>query len=218
MAPRTLVNPFYARVVYLTKYVKCFGSHTHKRIELSSAIQPSNWSWLNVRDKIITLPGRLGFPEGKQLNFLKISVDLNTGKIHDQIRGRELDEADHNQSFLIRTLYYILESYAKCQTVPLTGKPIAYRSLRGARFGDFYIIGAREKLLALLARGDTKLKEAVTLLEGKEVDFAYGDYAFKVDALPLIPITLVLTTGDDEFPADARIFYNESISNYLDFE
>jgi len=181
-------------------------------------MQHGNWSWLNVQDRITTLPGRLGFPEGKQLDFLKISVDLNNGKIHDQLKGMELDETDHNQGFLIRTLYYILESYAKCLSVPLTGKPIAYRGLRGARFGDFYIIGACEKLLTLFARGDAKLREAVRLLEGKEVSFAYGDYAFKVDALPLIPITFVLTAGDDEFPADARIFYDESIVNYLDFE
>ena len=37
-------------------------------------------------------------------------------------------------------------------------------------------------------------------------------------ALPLIPLTFVLSSSDDEFPVDARIFFDENIESYLDVE
>jgi hypothetical protein len=180
--------------------------------------QAGNWSWINVRDQICSLAGKLGFPEGEHLDFLKIRVDLNNGKLLDLLKNRELDASDHHQGFLIRTAYYILVGYAKARSVQLTGKLIAYRTLRGARFGDFSNIEAREKLLTQFTGGDARLREAVSLIGGLGVDFPYGDYAFKINALPLIPLTFVLSSGDDEFPVDAKIFYDENIGGYLDVE
>jgi hypothetical protein len=37
-------------------------------------------------------------------------------------------------------------------------------------------------------------------------------------ALPLIPLTIVLYAGDQEFPGDARIFYDTSIKDVFDAE
>jgi hypothetical protein len=187
-------------------------------IELFSMSQSGNWSWINVRDQICKLAGKLGFPEGEHLDFLKIRVDLNDGKLLDLLNNRELDAGDHHQGFLIKTAYYILFGYAQAKSVQLTGRLIAYRNLRGARFGDFSNIGAREKLLTLFAGGDTRLREAARLLGGYGVDFPYGDYTFKINALPFIPLTFVLSSSDDEFPVDARIFFDENIESYLDVE
>jgi len=180
--------------------------------------QSGNWSWINVRDQICKLAGKLGFPEGEHLDFLKIRVDLNDGKLLDLLNNRELDAGDHHQGFLIKTAYYILVGYAQAKSVQLTGRLIAYRNLRGAIFGDFSNIGAREKLLTLFAGGDTRLREAARLLGGYGVDFPYGDYTFKINALPFIPLTFVLSSSDDEFPVDARIFFDENIESYLDVE
>ncbi len=180
--------------------------------------QSGNWSWINVRDQIRSLAGKMGFPAGEHLEFMKIRVDLNNGKLLDLLKNRELDIDDHHQGFLIRTAYYILVGYAKARSVQLTRRLIAYRNLRGAGFGDFSNIGAREKLLTLFAGGDARLREAARLIGGLEVDFPYGDCAFRINALPLIPLTFVLSSGDDEFPVDARIFYDENIESYLDVE
>jgi hypothetical protein len=200
------------------QYAKCFRMLIWNLIELSSMSEPGNWSWNNVRDQIRTLAGKLGFPEGEHLDFLKIRVNLNDGKLLDLLKSRELDASDHHQGFMIKTAYYILVGYVEAQSVELTGRLIAYRNLRGARFGDFSNIGAREKLLTLYAGGDTRLREAARLLGGLEVEFPYGDYAFKINTLPLIPLTFVLSSADAEFPVDARIFYDENIESYLDVE
>ena len=183
-----------------------------------SMSQSSDWKWINVREHIQTLAGKLGFTEGEYLDILKLRVKLNDGKLLDLLKNRELDESHHNQGFLIKTVYYILLGYAQSQSVQLTGRLIAYKNLRGARFGDFSNIGAREKLQTLLADSQKWLREAVRLLEGSEVNFPYGDYAFKINALPLVPLTIVMSSSDDEFPLDARIFYDENIENYLDVE
>ena len=113
-----------------------------------------NWSWVNVRDLIRSLEGKLGFPEGDRLDFMKIRVDLNDGKLLDLLKNKELDASDRHQGFLIKTAYYILVGYASARSVQLTGRLIAYRNLRGARFGDFSNIGARERLLALFVSGN----------------------------------------------------------------
>lgn len=180
--------------------------------------QPNNWGWVNVRDQIRELAGKLGFPPVEYLDFLKIRLDLNNGKILDQFKNMELDASDQNQGFLIKTAYYILLGYAGARSVELTGRLIAYRNLRGAKFGDFSNNLAREKLMTVFGGGDTKIRQAVRLLGGLGVDFPYGDYAFKINALPLIPLTFVISSGDEEFPSDARIFYDENIENYLDVE
>jgi len=180
--------------------------------------QSGNWSWINVQDKIRSLSGKMGFPVGNHIDFMKIRVDLYDGKLIDLLKNKELDAHDHHQGFMIKTAYYILIGYAGARSVQLTGGLIAYRNLRGARFGDFSNIGAHEKLLTLFAGGDTRLREAARLIGGIGIDFPYGDCTFRINSLPLIPLTFVLSSGDDEFPVDARIFYDENIESYLDVE
>jgi hypothetical protein len=180
--------------------------------------QSSKWGWINVRDQIRTLAGKLGFPPREHLDFLKIRLDLYDGKLLDQLKNRELDASDPNQGFLIKTVYYVLLGYAEARSVEFAGRLIAYRNLRGAKFGDFSNTLAREKLTTLFMDGNIKLRHATELLGGLRVDFPYGDYAFKINALPLIPMIFVLSSSDEEFPADARIFYDENIENYLDVE
>ena len=178
----------------------------------------SNWRWINVREQVQTLSGKLGFPPGEYLDFLKLRVKLYDGKLIDLLKNRELDASDHNQGFMIRTAYYILLGYAKAQSVQSTGRLIAYHNLRGAGFGDFSNIRARDKLETLFEGSYKRLGEAVKILGGSEVSFPYGDYAFKINSLPLIPLTFVISSSDDEFPLDARIFYDENIEYYLDVE
>ena len=98
-------------------------------------------------------------------------VKLNYGKLVDLLKNRELDKSDPNQGFLIKSVYYILVGYVQTQSAQLTGRFITYKQLRGARFGDFSNIGAREKLFTKISRGYKGFGEAVRLLEGSETNF-----------------------------------------------
>jgi hypothetical protein len=178
----------------------------------------SNWKWIDVREQIQTLSGKFGFPEGEYLEFLKFRVKMDDGVILDLLKNMELDASDHTQGFLIRTAYYILFGYAQAKNIRLSERFIAYQNLRGARFGDFSNIRARDKLETLFEGSYRWLEEAVKILGGSEVKFPYGDYAFQINSLPLIPLTFVISSSDDEFPLDTRIFYDENIEYYLDVE
>ncbi len=46
----------------------------------------------------------------------------------------------------------------------------------------------------------------------------YGDYSIQINVLPRVPLTLVVWKGDDEFPPEASILFDESIVNYLPIE
>jgi len=50
------------------------------------------------------------------------------------------------------------------------------------------------------------------------VNFSYGDHSVRINLLPLVPLTIVLTEQDSEFPASAQIFLDDSISHYLALE
>lgn len=67
------------------------------------------------------------------------------------------------------------------------------------------------------SRGE-RLVKAARVLGGSEVKVGYGDYAVRLRSLPLVPITLVLTLADEEFPASLEILFDESISSYLGAE
>ncbi len=46
----------------------------------------------------------------------------------------------------------------------------------------------------------------------------YGDYSIRVGVLPRVPLILVVWKGDDEFPPEASILFDDSIVNYLPVE
>jgi hypothetical protein len=63
-----------------------------------------------------------------------------------------------------------------------------------------------------------KLLKASNILGGKQIEFPTGDVAVKIFVLPRVPITIVLTLADNEFSADSRIYYDETIDSFFDLE
>jgi hypothetical protein len=60
------------------------------------------------------------------------------------------------------------------------------------------------------------LIEAARPLGGKPV--AIGDAAVEVQALPLVPVTLVMYEGDEEFPPKAKVLFRENVTSLLPTE
>lgn len=46
----------------------------------------------------------------------------------------------------------------------------------------------------------------------------FGDASFTVHAFPMVPITIILWEGDEEFPPSARMLFDPSIPRYLPLE
>jgi hypothetical protein len=175
------------------------------------------WTWRNCKEAVKTLPGRLGFPAGDKLEFLGFELDLKTGSIKDSITGKSVDVAQRTWRRAINTIFYTLSAYSESPEKMPTGKLISSKQFRGTRFTKRDTFGERDRITKSL-EDPAKLETAAKVLGGSKVEFPYGDIAINLNLLPFIPLTIVLTVDDGEFPADTRLFYDETVENYLDAE
>ena len=60
--------------------------------------------------------------------------------------------------------------------------------------------------------------EASELLRGGGSPLGIGDHSVLIHPLPLIPCTIAVTVEDDEFPAEAGVYFDGSIGSYFDME
>ena len=66
---------------------------------------------------------------------------------------------------------------------------------------------------ALFGQNAEGLVEASKVLNGKKV--APGDAAFEFMILPKVPLQVILWAGDDEFPAEANILFDQTIGDLM---
>jgi hypothetical protein len=182
-----------------------------------SPYPPEIWTWENCKDDLKSIPGRLGFPHGDRLELLRFEVDLTNGTIIDQITQKTVDENLRKDRLTANTIFYALSAYSDSTEKKPTGKLISSKQFRGAQFTQRDTLGERSKI-AQHFTVISELKRVTTKLGGSRIEFPYGDIAVCLDLLPYIPLTIVLTLGDDEFPADVRLFYDETVENYFDSE
>lgn len=182
-----------------------------------SSYPPELWVWRNCHDAVKSLSGRLGFPDGNQIEVLGFKLDLTDGSLLDTLTGESLDESKRSDRLTANTLFYVLSAYAESQETQPTGKLISSKQFRGVQFTGRDTMGERHRI-ARHFTDMSSLEEAVDTLGGSRIEFPYGDIAVSLNLLPLIPLTIVLDLGDEEFPAEARIFYDETVENYFDSE
>ena len=175
------------------------------------------WTWKNCREAVTSLPGRLGFPAGDKIEFLGFELNLNNGSIIDSFSDGHVDVAQRAGRMATNTIFYVLSAYSESPEKKPTGKPISSRQFRGTRFTKRDTMGERYKIIKNF-KEPARLEMAAKALGGSQIEFPYGDTAVSLNILPYIPLTIVLTVDDGEFPADARLFYDETVENYLDSE
>ena len=175
------------------------------------------WTWRNCKEAVKSLQGRLGFPAGDKLEFLGFELDNNNGSIKDSLTGEPVDMAQRAGRRAANTIFYVLSAYSESPEKKPTGKLISSKQFRGTLFTKRDTMGERYRIIKSF-KEPAKLEMASKVLGGSKVDFPYGDVAVNLNLLPFIPLTIVLTVDDGEFPADARLFYDETVENYLDSE
>jgi len=177
---------------------------------LGSQSEHEFWNWERCKTKIRSLKGRLGFKESSTLRFLGLSLSLEDGMVHDDLRNCPFPE-------VTPSIYCILSGYAEAEPVPEASKLVSFRQLPG---GHAYHKAFLERAVLSIQRTfgskPRMLVDAAKLLGGFEVN--YRDYSVRVHSLPLVPITVVLWAESPEFPASANVFFDASVSHYLTTE
>jgi len=175
------------------------------------------WNWEKCRDAVKSLRGRLGFSDGSVIELLGLELDTDSGAITDKLTGGLVDIAQPQGRFTVNTVFFLLSSYSKAQSATPVSGLITSRQLKGARFTLRENVRERAAMAGRFGETPTLLVEAAKLLSGSRIEFPYG-VAVRLHPLPLIPLTIVVSAGDEEFPSEASIFYSENIESYLDSE
>ena len=168
------------------------------------------WNWERCKTKIKSLKGRLSFKESATLRFLGLSLSLEDGMVHDDLRNCPFPEAAPR-------IYCALSGYAEAEPVPEASKLVSFRQLpRGHAYHKAFLGRTVLSIQRVFGPKPRMLVEAAKLLGGSEVN--YGDCSVRVNSLPLVPITVVLWAESPEFPASANMLFDASISHYLTTE
>jgi len=113
----------------------------------------------------------------------------------------------------ILILHYLLHASGE----PLTGRTIDFRQVpEGGFYWSAFVSRAKKPLLETFGL-DLALYVKVATSLGGEPQFL-GDAAARFLAFPRVPITHVLWAGDEEFPPDANILFDETIPMYFPTE
>jgi hypothetical protein len=108
----------------------------------------------------------------------------------------------------------ILHYLARASGVPLSNKLIAFQELpEGGSYMRTFSKRSIEPLVRHFGGEPKKLVEVAKRWGGLEAD--YGDVAVTVNGFKLVPVTLVLWQGDDEFPPRGNILFDSTIPEYL---
>ena len=110
-------------------------------------------------------------------------------------------------------ILHYLEGCAHRQ--PTTGKWIAYREIPGASFYfAAFVKRAVDPLKKVFGQDIDRFTLAVDRLGGGK-PIEPGDAGVEFTVFPHIPIQLILYAGDDEFPPEANILFDQSIGSLL---
>jgi len=120
------------------------------------------------------------------------------------------DEKDREKDVPIQEQILILH-YMLARDVPvLTGNWVAYREIPGAAFYfSAFVKRAIDPLKKTFGSNAAGLVRASAQLGGEAVE--PGDAAFEFSLFPRVRLRLILWEGDEEFPPEANILFDETI-------
>jgi hypothetical protein len=124
------------------------------------------------------------------------------------------DQQDPDKAVPIQEQVLILHYMLPKQAPEPSGRWVAYREIPGAAFYfSAFVKRAIEPLKKAFGQNPDGLDKASKVLNGKKV--APGDAAFEFMILPKVPLQVILWAGDDEFPAEANILFDQTVGDIL---
>jgi hypothetical protein len=113
----------------------------------------------------------------------------------------------------ILILHYLLGRGSR----PTRGSMVAFKNLPGASFYDpTYQKRGPKRIARRFGENVEAFRKACQNLKWQEAEL--GDASFRFDILPKVRGLVVLHTGDEEFPAEVNILFDDEIVNFLSLE
>ncbi len=98
------------------------------------------------------------------------------------------------------------------------GEWISYLEVPDGKFYmDAFLKRAKVPLVQAFGESTEQLVEVAGRAYGAN-PFDHGDISVLIQALPLVPVALILWKEDDEFPPEGNILFDKSISKFLSAE
>jgi hypothetical protein len=111
----------------------------------------------------------------------------------------------------------LLHYLAQASGSPQAGEWVGFEQIPG---GELYLRNFRarsvDRLLRTYGEDDAPLPAAAEALGGAPLDLA--DIAYRIQALPRVPVALTFWRGDEEFPASANLLFDATVAEYLSTE
>jgi hypothetical protein len=121
-------------------------------------------------------------------------------------------DSDETTETPIQEHVIILHYMQGAKTKTLDGTWVTYREIPEASFYySVFVKRAIDPLKNVFGQNIAGFEAAAQRLSGQNIE--HGDTAFEFRILPKIPIQTILWQGDDEFPPEASILFDRSISN-----
>lgn len=100
------------------------------------------------------------------------------------------------------------------------GRFVPYRELPGGQdFARNLAVTVEGRLSQRFAGAPDALARAATVLAGEPTDPGVScDGAYAFPALPRLPMMLTFYDQDEDFPAEAKVFYDANATSFLDLE
>ena len=172
--------------------------------------EDDHWNYDRCREQISSLRGRRGFPDIPHLDFLGLSLDLPSGTLTSE--PGEIPVPGFRPA-----VFCILDTYSRATGSPETFRLVPFRQLPGASaYEAAFHRRAVLPLPALYCRDRDRFCKAVIELGG--IPVVYADRAWKLAALPEVPVYVLIWDGSGEFPASAALLFDASVPAYLETE
>lgn len=182
------------------KTARAFALETLARSDIAFCCQKAGagLETLSTKAKTISIP------------YLTKTYHLVVGKDHIAF---DVDAQKMKLPDQVLLLHYLITA---------TGAPVneTWITFRQVPSGHFYYPSFVKRAIAPLVHcfgqdpdGLGKIAERM----GKRID-GPGDVALKIEALPRVPVVLSLWKGDDEFPAEANVYFDSTVASYLPTE
>jgi len=162
-------------------------------------------------ESIEVLTGRSGFEQAGadafRISFLGKNYSVSYPEFDFSVEGDDAKEVPIQEQVLM--LHYLLAPEGEP-----SGNWVAYREIPGASFYfSAFVKRAVDPLKKRFGQNVSLLEKVSGKLGGKAIDA--GDAGFEFSVFPRVPIQLILWEGDDEFPPEANILFDDTIGDLL---